>query len=310
MKIHKGYSDFKAVKPVVTIGMFDGVHRGHKSLIERVLSVSKEINGEPCAISFEPHPRIVLSGGDKSLRFLTSLDEKIALLDRAGIDHLLLIPFTREFSRIKACDFVRDVLVEGIGSHNLVVGFDHQFGHKGGGSADTVGDCAEKYGFRMERIEPYIEDEAPVSSSTIRDLIIKGDLNKANSLLGYDYFLKGSVVEGMKIGRAMGYPTANLKPDYDYKLIPASGVYAVEVGLDDKLFNSMVYIGTRPTLAESDGKRTIEAHLLNYDGDLYGKSISLHFRHRLRGDIKFENKDLLKEQIDRDKKDTISLLNK
>lgn len=308
MKIHRGYSDFKEVKPVVTIGMFDGVHRGHLSLIERVRQLKDEIRGESLALTFEPHPRIVLSG-DKSLRFLTSLDEKITLLEKAGVDHLLIIPFTREFSKLDACDFVKTVLLDGIGTRNLVVGFDHQFGHRGGSRSGTVGECAEKYGFRMERVDPFMEQDKPVSSSSIRDMIRRGELDGANSLLGYDYFLKGAVIEGMKIGRAMGYPTANLKPDYDFKLIPASGVYAVEVELEGLLYKAMLYIGTRPTMKESDGRLSIEAHLLNYNGDLYGKSLTVHFRDRIRGDMKFENKELLKKQIDKDREDTIALLN-
>ncbi len=309
MKIYKGYSDFKAVKPVVTIGMFDGVHRGHISLIDRVVDRARSIHGEAVALTFYPHPRIVLSSGDKSLRFLTSLDEKVSLLEKAGLEHLVIIPFTKEFSRLDACDFVKEVLHDGLNSRNLVVGFDHQFGHRGKGSASTVGDCASKYGFSMERVEPYIMNGIPVSSSLIRALIQSGKLEEAKSLLGYDYFLKGKVVEGHRIGRAMGYPTANLKPDYDFKLIPGSGVYAVEVEYEKVFYQAMLYIGTRPTLDESDGKISIEAHLLNYDGNLYDKSISIHFRHRLRGDIKFANKNLLKEQIDKDKKDTIRILN-
>ncbi len=309
MKIYKGYSDFKAVKPVVTIGMFDGVHRGHISLINRTVEMARELKGEAVALTFEPHPRIILSGGDTSLRFLTSLDEKVSLLEKAGLDHLVIIPFTKKFSKLSACDFVKEVLLEGLGAHDLAVGFDHQFGHRGGGSATSVGECAARYGFRMERVGPYIENDIPVSSSSIRDLIQMGALAKANSLLGYDYFLKGKVIEGLQIGRAMGYPTANLKPDYEFKLIPERGVYAVEVEFENNFYQAMLYIGTRPTLPESDGKVSIEAHLFNYDGNLYDKSISIHFRHRLRGDIKFANRALLREQIDKDKKDTIRILN-
>jgi riboflavin kinase/FMN adenylyltransferase len=310
VKIHKGYSDFKAVKPVVTIGMFDGVHRGHLSLIDRLLSASGKTGGESVAITFDPHPRIVLNGGDSSLRFLTSLEEKISLLENAGVDHLVIIPFSQELSKIEACEFIREILAEAIGTQYLVVGFDHQFGHRRGGSANTVGECASKYGFELERVDPYIINDIPVSSSTIRKMIESGDLANANSLLGYDYFLKGSVVEGMRLGRLMGYPTANLLPDFGYKLIPACGVYAVEVEYENIYYQSMVYIGTRPTLHETDGSISIEAHLLNYDGDLYGKSITIHFRHRLRGDVKFASKELLRDQIDKDKEDTFRLLSK
>ena len=240
--------------------------------------------------------------------FLTSLDEKIKLLEKAGLDHLVILPFTQELSRMEACDFVRSVLVEGIGVNRLIVGFDHHFGHKGGGSANTIGECASKFGFELERVDAVEENGISVSSSLIRSLIRTGNLREANSLLGYEYFLQGSIVKGMRIGRAMGYPTANLKPDYDFKLIPDCGVYAVELELDGDIYKSMLYIGTRPTIAEADGNISIEAHLLNFEGDLYGRSLTVHFRHRLRGDIKFANKELLRDQIDKDKEDTINLL--
>ena len=308
MKIYKGYSGVEFKNPVVTIGMFDGVHLGHQSLLDAVKQAAEKINGEPVVISFEPHPRIVLTKNSDSLRFLTSLDEKIALIKKAGIKHLVVLPFTKEFSALTACEFVEQILVKEFNTRHLVVGFDHRFGRRGDEGEDTVSECAAKFGFSIERIGAYIKDGISVSSTNVRNLIKEGDLQKANELLGYDYFLKGKVIDGLRIGRSMGYPTANLKPDYSYKLIPCDGVYAGEVSYEGKIYKSMLYIGTRPTLKEGGGKRSIEANLFDFEGDMYGKAMTIYFRHRLRGDLKFANKQLLREQIDRDKEDTLRIL--
>ena len=308
MNIYRDYSDLKASRPVVTLGMFDGVHLGHRHLLNRVREVAAERGGESVAITFEPHPRVVLSDQTSSLRFLTSLEEKISLLSETGIDHLLVLPFTTEFSQISACDFIGEVLVKGIGVNHLVVGFDHQFGYRAGGDSITVSECAGKYGFTMERVEALMDNDKSVSSTTIRDSLVSGNLAEANRLLGYDYFLQGSVIEGKRIGRSIGYPTANLEPNYSFKLIPRNGVYAVEVVLEERLYKAMLYIGTRPTLDGADAVVSIEANLFDYHGDMYGKDIRIYFRKRLRDDIKFENKEMLREQIGIDKENTLKVL--
>jgi riboflavin kinase/FMN adenylyltransferase len=310
VKIYKGYSGIKLKNPVVTIGMFDGVHLGHQSLLKAVKEAAEKTNGEAVVLSFEPHPRIVLSMDSDSLKFLTSLDEKIALIEKAGIEHLFVLPFTRELSNLSACEFVEQVLLDRFNTRHLVVGFDHRFGRQGDAGGGTVSECAAKYGFSIERIGACIRDGISVSSTSIRNFIKEGDLQKANDLLGYDYFLKGTVIGGLRIGRSMGYPTANLDPDYSHKLIPCDGVYAGEVEYEGKLYKSMLYIGTRPTLEEGKGKRSIEANLFDFEGNMYGKKMTLYFRYRLRGDFKFKNKQLLREQLDKDKEDTLRLMSR
>ncbi len=305
MNIYRKYSDFKGLKPVVTIGMFDGVHKGHRTLLEAVASKANETGGEAIAITFEPHPRIILSKKDNGLNFLTSFDEKINLLEDAGIEHLIVIEFTKELSRMSADDFVKEILVDGIGISHLIIGFDHSFGYGAEGSGETITECALKYGFTVDRIEAFVFNGSVVSSTIIRKMISSGDLEGANSMLGYDYFLKGSVIEGEKLGRSMGYPTANLKPDYPYKLIPRDGVYAAEVLVNGELHKSMLYIGRRPTIEKGLGERTIEANIFDFEEDLYGGSITIFFRYRLRDDIKFDNRELLRKQIEKDKEDTL-----
>ncbi len=308
MIIYRKNSDFKGLRPVVTIGMFDGVHRGHRKLLDSVVLKAKEIDGEAVVITFEPHPRIVLSQEENGLSFLTSLDEKIDLLKEAGIEHLIVLEFTERLSRMSACDFVKEILVDGIGVNYLIIGFDHTFGYKGEGCEETIRECASKYSFSIERIDALVLNGSVVSSTKIRRMISGGDLEGAGGMLGYDYFMKGIVIEGNKLGRGMGYPTANMKPDYLYKQIPGDGVYAVEVFVKGKLHKSMLYIGRRPTITENLGERTIEANIFDFEGDLYGNLITTFFRYRLRDDVEFDNRELLREQIEKDKEDTLRIL--
>jgi riboflavin kinase/FMN adenylyltransferase len=307
VRISKGKIDLLKGQTVVTIGMFDGVHRGHMSLLGRVIKISEESNCESVAISFDPHPRVLLSGGDNRLKFLTSNDEKVTLMEKSGLDNILILDFTEELSRLSTCDFVKEILVTKLNMKHLVIGYDHHFGHRGSGSNLTISECAAKYGFGVTRIDALSEEGEKVSSTRIRRCLEEGYLEQANALLGYDYILDGIVVSGKKIGRGIGYPTANLKPVYDYKLIPQDGVYAVTVEFDGKLYKSMLYIGTRPTL-ETGGRRIIEANLFDFEGDLYGKQLSIVFKHRIRGDERFESKELLTEQIFRDKVEALRLL--
>lgn len=288
--------------------MFDGVHRGHKHLIDYLVGKARSLGGESVLITLEPHPRVVLAGDHSSPRFLTSLDEKRQLMEAVGPDKLMVIPFTRRLSRLSACDFIKDYLVDIIGVQHLVLGFDHQFGYRGYGNAETITGCADRYGFGVDRMEALKNRDLVISSTTIRDLISRGSLARANSLLGYPYLLKGRVVEGKKIGRLLGFPTANIAPDYKYKLIPADGVYAVEVSVDAAVYIAMLYIGPRPTIESKDGKRTIEVNIFDFDKDIYGKQIIIRFMHRLRGDRKFNSRELLLEQIRKDKAETLRLL--
>ncbi|MDT8401856.1 MAG: riboflavin biosynthesis protein RibF [Bacteroidales bacterium] len=308
METYFGHKSFSSDKPVVTLGMFDGVHRGHRALLDALIRKAKSLGAESVVLTLDPHPRIVLSEGDSTLRFLTSLEEKSQLMEEAGIDKLLVLPFTGELSRMESCDFVKKYLVGIMDIKHLILGFDHHFGYRAYGNAVTITECAGLYGFGVDRMEALKEGDEAISSTTIRSLLKEGSLAKANKLLGYSYMLKGKVVEGKKIGRLLGFPTANIAPDYPYKLIPADGVYAVEVILDSLKHNAMLYIGPRPTIERDKGIRTIEVNIFDFDRDIYGKDITLIFRHRLRGDRKFSSREKLLDQIEKDKAESIRLL--
>lgn len=307
MRIHRGYENLNLKSPVVTLGIFDGVHLGHKALIDRVVSSAREAKGDAAVITFAPHPRLVLDKDSSSLTFLTTMEEKIDLLDKAKVDHLIIIEFNREFSRIAACDFVRDVLVEKIGTKHLIIGYNHHFGRKGEGDFNTVRQCTESLDFKVEQVEGLLSDGSAVSSSLIRQALKMGRPEEANKLLGYSYSLSGIVIEGHKIGRSIGFPTANIMPSDQHKLIPGNGVYAVEVNLGRQLYPGMLSIGSNPTVNSDSGLRSIEVHILNFDGNIYGRSISVLFRKRLRDEIKFDNITELTEQMELDKQCTIRL---
>ncbi len=307
MRIHRGYENLNLKSPVVTLGIFDGVHLGHKALIDRVVSSAREVKGDAAVITFAPHPRLVLDKDSSSLTFLTTMEEKIDLLDKAKVDHLIIIEFNREFSRIAACDFVRDVLVEKIGTRHLIIGYDHHFGRKGEGDFNTVRQCTESLDFKVEQVEGLLSDGSAVSSSLIRQALKMGQPEEANKLLGYSYSVSGIVIEGHKIGRSIGFPTANIMPSDQHKLIPGNGVYAVEVNLGGQLYPGMLSIGSNPTVNSDSGLRSIEVHILNFDGNIYGRSISVVFRKRLRDEIKFDNITELTEQMELDKQCTIRL---
>lgn len=307
MHIHKGYENLNLGSPVVTLGIFDGVHLGHKALLDRLVSSAGNANGEAVVITFSPHPRLVLDKNSSALTFLTTMEEKIALLERAMVDHLIIIEFNLEFSRIAACDFVRDVLVGKIGTKHLIIGYNHHFGRKGEGDFNTIKQCTETLDFEVEEVAGLISGGGAVSSSSIREALMQGRLDDANKLLGYFYSLSGSIVEGRRIGRLIGFPTANILPDEPHKLIPCRGVYAVEVVLDRQFYKGMLSIGSNPTVNSDSALRSIEVHILDFEGDIYGRSITVVFRKRLRDEIRFDNIEKLTEQMELDKQLTIQL---
>jgi riboflavin kinase/FMN adenylyltransferase len=308
MIVHEGYEKLHLISPVATLGIFDGVHRGHMALLECLVSRAREDNGESVVITFSPHPRLVLDQNKNNLSFLTTMEEKKALLEKVNVDHLIIIEFSTRFSDIPACDFIKDILVEKIGTKHLIIGYNHHFGRKGEGDYNTIKKCSEELGFKLEQVQGYHSEEGAISSSSIRDALSKGNLDDANRWLGYSYSVSGTIIEGRKIGRTIGFPTANIKPDSQYKLIPGNGVYAVEVRLDDQLFPGMMSIGSNPTVNDDIGLKSIEVHILNFDKDIYGRNITVVFRKRLRDEKKFENLKQLTEQMGRDKQDTLRLL--
>lgn len=306
MIIHREYKNRDIRSPVVTLGIFDGVHRGHRMLLDHLIERAGETGGESVVITFFPHPRLVLEKDNHNLTFLTTPDEKKILLAKAGIDHLIVIDFSREFSRTDACDFLRDVLVGSIGAKHLIVGYDHHFGRRGAGDFDTILQCTGLPDFRVEKVPPLMTEAGAVSSTLIRDALLKGRLDYANSLLGYNYSVTGPIVEGKKIGRSIGFPTANIRPE-SHKLIPANGVYAVDVKTGNGTYPGMLSIGTNPTVSREKGLRTIEVHILNFDSDIYGETITVVFRKRLRDEVRFKSIDQLAAQMERDKADTLEL---
>jgi riboflavin kinase/FMN adenylyltransferase len=308
MIIHKGYENLDLLNPVVTMGIFDGVHRGHKSLLDKLVSRAVKVNGDSVVITFSPHPRLVLEKDHLNLSFLTTMEEKMVLLDKYGIDHLIIIGFSKQFSRMSACDFVEKVLVEKIGVKHLLLGYDHHFGRKGEGNYNTIKHCSASFDFTVEQVQGFHTEEGEISSSAIRDALLNGRLDEANSWLGYSYNLRGRVVEGRQIGRSLGFPTANIKPDDQYKLIPGNGVYAVEVRLDQSIYPGMLSIGSNPTVNNDGRARTIEVHIINFNRDVYGSMITVIFRKRLRDEIKFDNTQKLAEQMAIDKQITLKLL--
>jgi riboflavin kinase / FMN adenylyltransferase len=308
MLIHQGFENLNLICPVATLGIFDGVHRGHMALLDCLVKRAKEAGGESVVITFSPHPRIVLEQNNVNLSFLTTMDEKKVLLEKANIDHLVIIEFDLSFSKIPACDFVKTILVEKIGTKHLIIGYNHHFGRRGEGDFNTIKQCAEELKFRVEQVQGYHTEEGAISSSSIREALLMGKIDSANKWLGYFYSLTGTVIEGRKIGRTIGFPTANVKPDSQYKLIPANGVYAVNVMLDDNVFTGMLSIGSNPTVNTDIRLRSIEVHILNFDKDIYGRKISVVFRKRLRDEKKFNNLEQLTEQMANDKQDTLKLL--
>jgi len=308
MIIHEGYENLYLISPVVTLGIFDGVHRGHMALLNSLVSRARMAGGESVVVTFSPHPRLVLDRHNTNISFLTTMDEKKVLLEKANIDHLIVIEFTREFSEIPACDFVKDILVAKIGTRHLIIGYNHHFGRRGEGDFNTIKKCSEELDFVVEQVQGFHTEEGAISSTSIRDALLNGKLDEANKWLGYSYSLSGTVIEGKKIGKSIGFPTANIEPDSEYKLIPDNGVYAVEVKLDDTVYPGMMSIGSNPTVNTDISFRSIEVHILNFERDIYGKRISVVFRKRLRDEKKFDNLKQLTEQMIQDKLDTLKEL--
>ncbi|PPK99995.1 bifunctional riboflavin kinase/FAD synthetase [Parapedobacter indicus] len=314
MKIYRNLEDFIPLdNAVVTIGTFDGVHVGHQKILSTLKECARNSGGETVLLTFFPHPRMILHPEDDSLRLISDIEEKVALLADAGIDHLIITPFTRDFSNQSPEAYIRDVLVGKIGTKKIIIGYDHRFGKDRSGSLKDLLDHAEIYGYTVEQIPEQDINDVAVSSTKIREALIKGDIATANSYLGHPFQLTGKVVRGNQLGRNIGYPTANLQVLENHKLIPAYGIYAVEAAVIDlagittgtyqpnipeHVVKGMGYIGTRPTI---DGiSRSIEVHLFDFHSDIYGKTLQVNFLHFIRHDQWFEN---MQEMIDQMAKD-------
>jgi riboflavin kinase / FMN adenylyltransferase len=305
LKIFNDISRITADNPVVTIGIFDGVHLGHVEILKRIKKLALVYGGESVVITLWPHPRFVLQPENRELKLLTSLDEKIALIEKQGIDNLLILPFTRELSNTPYDQFIRDYIVGHIGARHVVVGFNHHFGKDRKGTFESLLKSAREYKIKAERLEPVILDDARISSSGIRHMIEEGRITAANKALGYPYFLNGTVVGGNKLGRTIGFPTANVIPLEPHKLIPRTGVYAVKVNVDGGEYKGMMSIGYRPTIESEKHERTIEVNLFDFNADIYDKPILITFVEWLRSEIKFNSLQELRDQIAFDKTEVL-----
>ena len=301
LKIYRELTDFKKLSnAIVTTGTYDGVHKGHRKILQTLIDTAKKNNGESVVITFWPHPRkIVGIGNVQDIKSLSTLDEKIEILSSLGIDHLLIVPFNREFSELSSEDFIKKILIETIGTKKLVIGYDHKFGKNRAGSFEYLKKDASKYGFEVQEIPRQDLDDIAVSSTEIRKALNNGDVSKAALYLEQPYQLSGIVVKGKQLGRTIGFPTANIKVNDPDKLIPADGVYAVRVKYKEELLGGMLNIGMRPTVEGLD--RTIEVNIFNFDKEIYGEELEIRFIEYIRPEKKFSGLDALKEQILSDK---------
>lgn len=309
MKIHHSLDNFDARSPVVTIGTFDGLHKGHQVILERLKNLAAKINGETVVFTFYPHPRVVTSPNEDSLRLLTTKDEKTELFRKYGIDHLIIYPFDKAFASLTYTEFVEDILVKKIGTKCLVVGYDHKFGKNREGGFEYLKKCAEKYNFSIEKMDALTSGEGEnISSTKIRAALQEGDIKTANHYFGHEFTLHGTVVEGKQLGRKMGFPTANIESSDKHKIIPGYGVYAVKVEFDGKTFNGMLNIGTRPTFNKNADNRSIEVNIFDFSADIYGKKLTLCFVDKIRDEKKFPGIESLIEQLKKDRESALKIL--
>ncbi|KAA2240115.1 bifunctional riboflavin kinase/FAD synthetase [Chitinophaga agrisoli] len=301
MQVHRELSqlpDFR--NAVITIGTFDGVHTGHRYILQQLQQTAAAVNGETVIVTFDPHPREVLFPDDKTLRLLTTLPEKIALLDREGIDHLVVVPFTKAFSELSARAYLEDFLIARFKPHTIIIGYDHRFGHNREGGLELLEAEQHQYGFQLIEIPQQVVHDLSVSSTKIRHSLLEGNITLANELLGYPYFMAGTVIHGDKMGRQLGYPTANLQLADPRKLIPVEGIYAVKatIGQEKNALKAVMSIGTRPTFNGTDLR--LEVHLFDFNGDIYDQQLQVQFIDFIRHNQKFGNVEALIAQMNKD----------
>lgn len=293
---------------VVTIGTFDGVHMGHRQIIEKIKTEAAAVNGESIIITFHPHPRKIVSSAILGIRLINTLDEKIELLNKTGIDHLVIVPFTDAFAHQTADDYIKNFLVDKFHPHTIIIGYDHRFGRNREGNYRLLEEKANEYNYQLKEIPKHVLQNISISSTNVREAILKSDIATADILLGYEFFFSGTVVHGDSLGKKLGYPTANLKIMDDEKIIPGDGIYAVYVQLPGTFDRKkgMMSIGFRPTV---DGKkRVIEVNVIDFSGDLYGQTIKIFVKKYLRPEIKFDSLEDLVKQIDKDKEESLKTL--
>ena len=296
-----------SIKTAVTIGTFDGVHLGHTQIIKQLVEKAKILKVPAVVLSFYPHPRIVLHQ-DSGIKLLDSLQEKAAKLEDLGVDYFVVYPFSKSFSRMKAATFVSDILVKGLHAKSVLIGYDHRFGRNRNADINDLKSFGETYGFDVEEISAQDINEVAVSSTKIRAALIAGDIQKANTYLGYNFMLTGEVTKGRGLGKQLSFPTANIKIDEDYKIIPKQGSYIICSNINDAVVYGMMNIGVNPTV--NGIKQTIEVHFFDFQKDIYGEIIQIDLLHRIRDEEKFESVEALKVQLAKDKEKAFDYISK
>jgi riboflavin kinase / FMN adenylyltransferase len=309
MQVHHNIQNLPVFKnAVITIGTFDGVHSGHQQIIRQMLSEAKAIGGETVVVTFHPHPKMVVAGARHDIKVLNTLAEKITLLQKHGVHHLVVVPFTNAFAEQTADAYINNFLVARFHPHTIIIGYDHRFGAGRKGDYHLLEDEAQKNNFVVKEIPEHILQNITISSTKIRAALLDGDIATATEFLGYPYFFSGKVVEGNKLGRTIGYPTANLQTEDEYKLIPGNGVYAVEVIVSGESsgvsLKGMMNIGVRPTVGGTV-KRVIEVNIFEFDADIYGQQLTVFIKTKLRDEVKFNGLEELKKQLAKDKEDSL-----
>lgn len=308
LKIYNSIQDFKRQKKtIITLGTFDGVHIGHQKLIQKIIQNASECNCESLILTFFPHPRMILQKGS-DIKLLNSITEKSVLLEKKGIDNLIIHPFNKEFSCLTAEEFVKNILVDALNIHKIIVGYDHRFGKNRTANIDDLILYGKLYNFEVEQISAQEINAVSVSSTKIRNAILEGNMVLANTFLGYNYTINGTVTLGKQLGRTLGFPTANLKILEDYKLIPKNGVYIVQSIINKKLVFGIMNIGTNPSV--KGDKLSIEIHYIDFDADLYNSNIEVSVLDRIRDEQKFDTLELLQSQIQKDTETAILFLKK
>ncbi|WP_285010766.1 bifunctional riboflavin kinase/FAD synthetase [Pedobacter faecalis] len=309
MKIYHQLSEFnKLSNAVVTIGTFDGVHYGHQKIVKQLCDKAKALRAESVILTFFPHPRLIIDPENQDLKMINTIQEKANILETLGVDHLIIIPFTRDFSNLSPEDYIRNILVDTIGVKHLIVGYDHRFGKDRQGGMKELEFYADLFGYSIEQIPEQDINDVAVSSTKIRKALLDGDVALAAKYLGYHFSLRGRVIKGDKIGRTIGFPTANIFIEETYKLIPSDGIYAVTVYLNESLFKGMAYIGQRPTI--NGMTRNIEVNIFDFEKEIYGQEITMNFMEFLRQDEKFTGLEALKLQLEKDKTATLAYFRK
>jgi len=314
MKVHRDIDNLPVFKnSVITIGTFDGVHMGHRHIIDELKAEAKAINGETVIITFHPHPRKVVSSTILGIRLINTLEEKIEILEQVGIDHIVVVPFTDVFANQTAEEYIKNFLIDKFHPSTIIIGYDHRFGKDRQGDYALLESKAKEYNYRLVEIPKHIIENISISSTNIREAILHSDIGTADKLLGYEFFFSGKVVHGDKLGRKLGYPTANLKVENDEKITPGNGIYAVycevttgPLGRSHQRYKGMMSIGFRPTV---DGKkRVIEVNIFDFDDDIYDQTLKVYVKKYLRAEVKFDGLEALVKQIDQDKVDSLNVL--